>query len=235
MLRILFALLLAATPAHAETKSKAPSIEMPSDERILALVVSTLIALNQANATGNYSVFRELGAPGFQLVNSTAKLANVFAELRGKGFDLAPIVFLTPKLIKRPELKDGMLRISGFFPTAPERLNFDLMYQSVGGRWLLFGLAVDTAPVAPQGQAQGVPLPAEPATKPKPEPQVSEAPKSEPQVSEAPKPKPKPKPQAQSAPLDDVRDHVNQLEAAAAAPPPPKEQPKASFNPFAGF
>jgi hypothetical protein len=224
MLRILFALFLAATPAHAETKPKAQAIEMPSDERILALVVSTLIALNQANATGNYSVFRELGAPGFQLINSTAKLANVFAELRGKGFDLAPIVFLTPKLIKRPELKDGILRVSGFFPTAPEQLNFDLMYQSVQGRWLLFGLAVDTSPVTPQGQAQGVPLPAQPEAKP------------ESQVSEAPKEKPKPKPQAQSAPANDVRDRVHQLEAAAAQPPQPeKEQPKASFNPFAGF
>jgi hypothetical protein len=223
MLRILFALLLAATPAHAETKPKAQAIEMPSDERILALVVSTLIALNQANATGNYSVFREIGAPGFQLANSTAKLANAFAELRGKGFDLSPIVFLTPKLIKRPEIKNGMLRVSGFFPTAPERLNFDLMYQPVNGRWLLFGLAVDTTPVAPQGQAQGAPLPAQPEAKPKPEPQVSEA------------PKPKPKPQAQSAPADDVRDHVHELEAAAAAPPPVKEQPKASFNPFGGF
>jgi hypothetical protein len=229
MVRILVAfLLVAASPALAQTKPNAqtsqpqpPQIEMPSDQRILALVVSTLLALNQANSTANYSVFRELGAPGFQLANSTAKLSSVFTKLRNKGFDLSAIVNLTPQLASRPEIKDGMLRVSGFYPTAPERLIFDLMYQPVEGQFLLFGIAVDTTPSGPtDGHAQGTP----------------NAPPTQPEPPEAAQPpKPKPKPQAQTIP-DDVRDHIHQLEAAAMAPPPePKPTPKAPFNPFSGF
>ena len=45
---------------------------------VLMLVRSTILALDQANKTGNYTVLRDLGAPGFQ-VNTAAKLAEIFA------------------------------------------------------------------------------------------------------------------------------------------------------------
>jgi len=93
-------------------------------------------------------VFREMGAPGFQVANSTGKLADIFANLRNRNFDLAPILLLQPKLLHKPEFNGlGMLRVTGFFATAPERLNFDLMYQSVKGQWKLFGIAADTKPI----------------------------------------------------------------------------------------
>jgi hypothetical protein len=118
---------------------------MPTDAEIVALICSTLIALNQANTTGNYSVLREIGAPGFQVVNSTGQLSQVFADLRNRNFDLSPIVLLQPKLIRAPEINsDGMLRVAGFFSTQPERLNFDLIFQSVNDRWRLFGIAANT-------------------------------------------------------------------------------------------
>ena len=134
--------------APAKITTEKPTI--PNDERLLMLINSTLIALNQANVTGNYSVFRELGAPGFQVANTTGQLANTFAELRNRNFDLSPILLLQPKLVQKPEITGlGMLRVTGFFPTAPEQLNFDLMYQWVKGQWRLFGIAADTGPAAP--------------------------------------------------------------------------------------
>ncbi len=123
----------------------APKLAVPGDGKIVALICSTLIALNQANATGNYGVFRELGAPGFQLANSTAQLSEIFAKLRSRNFDLSAIVLLQPKLLRRPEIDEsGMLRVTGFFVTQPERLNFDLLYESMKGQWRLFGIATDT-------------------------------------------------------------------------------------------
>ena len=41
-----------------------------------------------------------------------------------------------------------MLRLTGFFLTQPDRLNFDLIYQFVEGQWRLFGIAADTTPNA---------------------------------------------------------------------------------------
>jgi hypothetical protein len=131
----------------AQPNTAKPTI--PNDERLVMLICSTLVALNQANATGSYSVFREIGAPGFQIANSTGQLANTFAELRSRNFDLSPILVLQPKLVRKPEIgAAGMLRVTGFFPTAPEQLNFDLMYQWVKGQWRLFGIAADTKPVS---------------------------------------------------------------------------------------
>ena len=56
-----------------------------------------------------------------------------------------------------------MLRITGFFPTSPERVNFDLIFQPVQGKWRLYGIAVNTQK-APAPQAapapQGAPAPA---------------------------------------------------------------------------
>lgn len=130
-----------------QTAQAPDGLEVPRDQKLKALICSTLIALNQANATGNYSVFRELGAPGFQVVNSSAELADSFSDLRSRNFDLSPIMLLQPKLLREPKVtENGMLRMAGFFPTKPERLNFDLMFQPVNGRWLLFGIAANTTP-----------------------------------------------------------------------------------------
>jgi hypothetical protein len=153
-------------------------LALPSDEQLIALVTSTLIALNQANATGNYSVFRELTAPGFQVVNSSKQLAETFAELRSRNFDLSPIVLLQPKLLREPEIgANGMLRITGFFPTSPEQLNFDLVYQPVNGLWLLFGIATNTTPVG-SSAASGEPQASLAPDASKPKSGASTSPKS---------------------------------------------------------
>ncbi|MBX9591504.1 MAG: hypothetical protein K2X43_19615 [Hyphomonadaceae bacterium] len=42
-----------------------------------------------------------------------------------------------------------MLRIKGTFPGQPVRIDFDVIYQPVAGRWRLFGLSVQTVATAP--------------------------------------------------------------------------------------
>ena len=60
-----------------------PRLPMPNDDVLLMLIESSVIALNHANITGNYSVLHEMGAPAFQNANSPEKLAQIFAQLRG--------------------------------------------------------------------------------------------------------------------------------------------------------
>lgn len=130
-------------PPQAPSK---PDITVPDEQVIVTLVFSTLIALNQANMTGNYAVFRELGAPGFQVANSSARLTDIFAPLRNRKLDLSPILLLKIQLLNKPEIDaNGMLRVTGYFPTRPERVNFDLLYQLVQGQWRLFGIAANTS------------------------------------------------------------------------------------------
>ena len=151
--------LFAQSPAGQEQPKPSPApngpaITVPNEQVITTLVFSTLLALNQANLTGNYTVFRELGAPGFQAANTAAKLSEIFAALRNRGLDLSPILLFQIQLQDRPKIDaNGMLRVAGYFPTRPEHVNFDLLYQLVKGQWRLFGIAASTSPPAEAGAA----------------------------------------------------------------------------------
>ena len=59
-----------------------PLPPMPSDDKLLILINSALLALNQANATGNYTVLCDMAAPGFKRANSPERLSQVFSNLR---------------------------------------------------------------------------------------------------------------------------------------------------------
>jgi hypothetical protein len=120
---------------------------------VLILIRPVLIALDEANKTGNYSVLRDLGAPGFQEVNSDARLAEIFASQRKENLDLSGVAVIDPQLTLLPQIEaNGMMRMAGFFPSVPTQVNFELLYASVNRQWRLMGLGVSlgqTAPVAP--------------------------------------------------------------------------------------
>jgi hypothetical protein len=56
-----------------------------------------------------------------------------------------------PQLTEAPVLdqEKGMLNIKGYFPTTPVQINFEMLFQSVAGRWRLFGLSVQPSNAAP--------------------------------------------------------------------------------------
>ena len=158
------ALLIAADgPALSEQKAAPaqknaqPQPTLPvSVEQALYLIRSTLLTLNDANRTGNYTVLRDLASPDFQAKNTAADLAQIFAELRRRNFDLFAVALAAPQLSAPPYLDPNkMLRLTGYFPTRPLQINFDLIFQNVGGHWRLFGISVATpqAPDVPQSTA----------------------------------------------------------------------------------
>ena len=159
----------AAKPA-AGTPDKPP---MPSPPQLAILVQTAMVALSQANLTNNYTVLHALAAPEFQKNNPPEKLAQVFSEVR--KIDLTPVILYSPQLSRPPAIDDkNMLRLTGFYKTAPQQVLFDILYQPVDGRWRLFGLSVGTqmpqpapAAAAPAGTA---PAEAPPADKKKPAP-----------------------------------------------------------------
>jgi hypothetical protein len=145
-----------------------------SVEQTLYLIRSTLLTLNDANRSGNYSVLRDLAAPDFQVRNTAADLAQIFADLRRRNFDLFATAVMAPQLAAAPALDaKHMLHVTGYFPTRPLQINFDLTFHVVGGQWRLFGIAVAT-PEAPPLQAQ---TPANPSLD-KSRPQASAAAKN---------------------------------------------------------
>ena len=147
-------LLLSGAPAFAQKPPPAPKV--PDNLKITILIKTTIIALNNANLTGNYSVLRDIAAPGFAQANNPARLAQIFNKLRQRKIDLGPTVLFQPVLSRQPVIaKNGLLILNGFFASKPENVEFEMAFQPIGGDWKLFGLRVETKPakaaVAPAG------------------------------------------------------------------------------------
>jgi hypothetical protein len=108
-----------------------------------SLARSVLLRLDDANRSGSYDVFRSMAAPAFQSINSAADLERIFAWLRKERIRLDMASTLGEHDIG-PAAREphGMLRVTGRVAATPRQVNFDLMFQSVGGEWRLFGIAV---------------------------------------------------------------------------------------------
>ena len=81
-----------------------PLPQMPSDDKLLILINSALLALNQANATGNYTVLWDMAAPGFKRANSPERLSQVFSNLRKRN--LRPFADTLVSAEALPEARD---------------------------------------------------------------------------------------------------------------------------------
>src|SRR5687768_8730911 len=104
-----------ASPPAGQQQAATPQPIQMDRNGVLILIRSTLLALDHANRTGNYTVLRDLGAPGFQSSNSAARLGEIFANLRGQNLDLSGLAVLEPQLTVLPTaVQGGLMRMAGF-------------------------------------------------------------------------------------------------------------------------
>ncbi|MGA7327399.1 MAG: hypothetical protein WBX25_23645 [Rhodomicrobium sp.] len=140
---------LASKPGDAPQQPKQPITI--SGAELAMLIKSTIMALQNANQTGNYSVLRDLGTPVFRERFDQAMLTAAFANLRVRHVNLTPILLLQPNLTKGPELTPrNQLHITGYFQTQPLQVKYEMLLLQIDGVWRIDGLAVDAVP----GQAQ---------------------------------------------------------------------------------
>ena len=131
---------------------------MPDAEKIVVLIRTAVLTLNDAVQTGNFTVLRDIAAPGFREANTAARLSQVFSNLAGLDLDLSGIATMAPQLAETPVIdpKTNMLKVKGWFPAQPMQINFGLLFQPIAGKWRLFGISVNPT----------VPKPAAAATSP---------------------------------------------------------------------
>src|SRR5690349_19987614 len=132
----------------------------PGLNGVIILIRESLLALDQANKTGNYTVWGDLGAPAFQN-HTDAHLAAIFAEQRNENIDLSGVAVIDPLLTLLPQIwGNGLQHRTGFFPSVPTQVNFDLAYAAVNGQWRLLRISVaivscaSAAPAPPQTASQ---------------------------------------------------------------------------------
>ena len=140
-----------------------PATPMPATPDIDGMVWMTMATVHGAITSGNYSVLRDVAAPGFQAANDTTKLAGIFARLRADGVDLSRTLLATPVFRAPPRLiQPGLLQVQGSFALRPVALDFEILYQWTGGQWRMFGVAISTGR-----------LPTEPSAAPSAAPQAA--------------------------------------------------------------
>ena len=117
---------------------------MPKRPEATALIRSTLVTLNDANLTANYAVLRSRSAPDFQARFSRQYLTSFFKGMRDRGIDLSAAMSRDP-MIERARFHTGrkVLQVAGTLDMAPVPLRFIFSYQSIEGRWRIYGLALD--------------------------------------------------------------------------------------------
>ena len=141
---VAFLLLMSAAGAVA---AKADGLPITKRAEAVALVRSTLVRLNDANLTANYTLLRATGAPDFQARFSEAALSELFAGMRAKGIDLTRFVALEPMIeAARYHTGQQVLQIAGTLSTGSVQTRFKFSYQSLDGGWKLYGLNLDFMP-----------------------------------------------------------------------------------------
>ncbi|MEQ1753071.1 MAG: hypothetical protein ABL973_02940 [Micropepsaceae bacterium] len=153
-MRFLFTMLILSAALVAPVANAAPPAspakvilpvlpKVPSAPAVLALLRSTLIAVDQGNKTGNYTVLRDLGTPAFREANTPTKLGLVFSNLVEQGVDLLPVLVVEPQYREPPRLTARrMLYVAGTFNIQPRRVSFELLFDVWHGEWRLFGVSI---------------------------------------------------------------------------------------------
>ena len=140
MVRVLTVLALLLTASLAQAQNK-----VPSERGLEALVKATLLTFNDANVTGNYTVFHAKASKPFRQQFSPEKLQETFKDFAEKDIDFDIIAAYKPVYDPPPRVdKNGRLLVQGHFPTEPARVAYDLEFIPSDGEWKLISINVKT-------------------------------------------------------------------------------------------
>jgi len=126
---------------------------VPPPEILVLMMRASIIALDQANKTNNYTVMRALSGPGLQ-AHSAEELSTTFSILRDKAIDLSPVLVTRPRMTTEPAIAaNGNLHLAATFPTKPLSIACIVDMQPVAGFWRLAGITINLVPAEPDAAA----------------------------------------------------------------------------------
>lgn len=134
----LLVMLVAASSATEQNK-------VPGERALEALVKATLLTWNDANVTGNYTVFHAKLSKPFRDQFPPDRLKQIFKKFADEDIDIDVVAALKPVYQPVPAIDgDGKLVVNGYFPTEPMRVIFALEFIPSDGEWKLIGINVKT-------------------------------------------------------------------------------------------
>ena len=129
-------------PAGLQGSTAKPSI--PSQADLKRLATESLLDFNQAVRTKDFVPFHaKLSAP-FKTQKTAQDLRGIFQSFIDSEVDIAGIADLTPVWEPPPAINDdGVLVLTGHYPTTPMRVLFSLKYLDENKVWRLVGIEVN--------------------------------------------------------------------------------------------
>ncbi|HTT47241.1 MAG TPA: hypothetical protein VMG39_04465 [Pseudolabrys sp.] len=133
--------LLLVIPAQAEDTVPSPVLQE-------ILIKTSLLTLNDANITGNYTVLHAKLAKPFRDQFSPDRLKQAFKSFADQKIDWGLIATKPPVATSESKIDSrGALLLRGYFDTRPSRVTYDLDFLPSEGEWKPIKLNVDVKPL----------------------------------------------------------------------------------------
>jgi hypothetical protein len=135
---VAFSILMIASPRLAY------AVDMPSEDDRDVMVRSTLMTFNDANMTGNYSVFIAKSSKQFQSQIAPEKLASSLESFRTNRLFFESVVTEDYDSTEKPTIDaEGGLNLGGVFKTDDMEVKYKLRFIQNDNVWKLLGFNVD--------------------------------------------------------------------------------------------
>jgi len=119
--------------------------EIPSKEDIKTMTEDSLLAFGEAVKNKDFSDFYDDIADLWQKQTTAKKLLEAFKTFTDQDIDLTNAIKGLEPLFSSTKIDpdNNVLIISGYYPTKPNRIIFDLKYIEEEGDWKLVGINVN--------------------------------------------------------------------------------------------
>lgn len=111
------------------------------------LATETTVRFGEAVAKGDLAAFWAAAPEAFRRQFDREAFLRAFAGFVEQGVNLLPAAKVSPQFDSAPTLTpEGILRLSGHFPTRPSRVDFGFEYLPEQGDWVLAGMRLAVVP-----------------------------------------------------------------------------------------
>jgi hypothetical protein len=117
---------------------------VPGKVELNRMVPDALLAFNHAVRVRNFTAFYGSLSDLWQKQTTPQKLQTAFQPFIDKDIDIGPIKELKPRIAATTRVNDqGILTVTGLYPTRPSQVHFELEYIHERGGWKLMGISVN--------------------------------------------------------------------------------------------
>lgn len=117
---------------------------LPSEQEIRRIVLASVLDFNAAIQKGNFGDFYKNASVAWQSQLTERKLQNAFQGFIDAGVKLDGVKSVEAVFDSAPEINgEGLLVVSGYFPTTPNRVVFSMKFIYELPKWRLFGLNIN--------------------------------------------------------------------------------------------